>query len=64
MMGKGVRSISSMPVGLFIPPSYLDPYFKNKGWILKILSFKEYLFGRFAFLADYGDHYLIHLQKP
>ncbi|MCC6369572.1 MAG: class I SAM-dependent methyltransferase [Bacteroidia bacterium] len=51
------------PIGLFIPPSYLNPFFTNKAWLLKTLYFFEKLFGRLAFLSNYSDHYLIILTK-
>jgi ubiquinone/menaquinone biosynthesis C-methylase UbiE len=55
--------LETKPVGLFIPPSYLNPFFKNKKVWLYILNFLERLFGRFSFLAAYSDHYLMVLKK-
>ncbi|AXT54380.1 class I SAM-dependent methyltransferase [Aquimarina sp. MMG015] len=51
------------PIGLWIPPSYLESFFKNKSGILKILSNLDMFFRRFAFLSKYSDHYLISLIK-
>lgn len=51
------------PVGLFIPPSYLQPFFENKLWFLKILGLLDYAFTNFSFLANWGDHYVIVLNK-
>lgn len=51
------------PIGLFIPPSYLEPFFKNKQWILKILARAEKLFGNFSIFSNLADHYLIVLKK-
>jgi len=51
------------PIGLFIPPSYLNPYFANKKWALGLLNFFEKLSGGFSFTANYADHYLIILEK-
>ncbi len=51
------------PVGLFIPPSYLNPFFKDKKIFLKVLDFMERVFGGFSFFANYADHYLIVMQK-
>jgi SAM-dependent methyltransferase len=51
------------PVGLFIPPSYLDKFFSNKKWLLLILQFAENIMGRLSFLSDYADHYAIVLKK-
>jgi ubiquinone/menaquinone biosynthesis C-methylase UbiE len=50
------------PVGLVIPPSYLEPFFKNNLLLLKILNFKEKLFS-FSFLSNFADHYFIVFEK-
>ncbi|WP_298311582.1 class I SAM-dependent methyltransferase [uncultured Aquimarina sp.] len=54
---------SLKPIGLWIPPSYLESFFSNKLGVLKILSSLDMLFRRFAFLSKYSDHYLISLVK-
>jgi SAM-dependent methyltransferase len=51
------------PVGLFIPPSYLNSFLLRKKFVLKILSVLENLFGSFSFLANNADHYLMILKK-
>ena len=51
------------PIGLFIPPSYLNSFFENKAWLLKILYHIEKVLGRFSILSNYADHYLIVLKK-
>lgn len=51
------------PIGLFIPPSYLNHYFRNRKWILFIFKVLEKIFGHFSFFADFSDHYLIILKK-
>ncbi|MCX6199152.1 MAG: class I SAM-dependent methyltransferase [Bacteroidetes bacterium] len=50
-------------VGLFVPPSYLQQFFENKLWLLKILGLFDYAFTNFSFLANWGDHYVIVLNK-
>ncbi|MCI5055700.1 MAG: class I SAM-dependent methyltransferase [Flavobacteriales bacterium] len=50
------------PIGLFIPPSYLEKFFKNRPKALKILLFLEKRLG-FNFMSAFADHYLIHLTK-
>ena len=52
-----------IPIGLFLPPSYLDPFFSKHLWLLKLLRSAEKIFGRFSFCADYADHYLIHFTR-
>lgn len=51
------------PIGLFIPPSYLDSFFKRKSFLLNILFALEKIFGSFNFLADNADHYLMVFKK-
>lgn len=51
------------PIGLFIPPSYLEPFFKNKQWLLKILGRTENLIGRVPIFSNLADHYFIVLEK-
>lgn len=52
-----------IPIGLFLPPSYLDPFFTKHLWLLKMLKSAEKIFGRFSSGADYADHYLIHFTR-
>lgn len=49
------------PIGIIIPPSYLESFFRNKTRLLKILNFKE-SFLSFSFLSNFADHYFIVLQ--
>jgi SAM-dependent methyltransferase len=51
------------PIGLFIPPSYLNAYFSNKKMLLRFLNFLEKIFGKFSFLSNYADHYILILRK-
>ncbi|HKR04403.1 MAG TPA: methyltransferase domain-containing protein [Bacteroidia bacterium] len=60
--GTEFRVTVKKPVGIAIPPSYLEPFFKNKTWLLKILNFKERLLS-FSFLSNFADHYFIALQR-
>ena len=51
------------PIGLFIPPSYLEPFFKNKLGLLNLLSSFDRIFNNSRFVSKYSDHYIIALQK-
>ncbi len=51
------------PIGFFIPPSYLESYFKNKDKVISFLSSLEQNIKNVTWLARYSDHYLIVLQK-
>lgn len=50
------------PIGICIPPSYLEPFFRNRkrllGWLIRL----ERIFSR-RFYSDYADHFIIVLQK-
>lgn len=55
--------IASKPVGFFVPPSYLEPFFKNKKGLLKFLNYLENKTKNWSFLSKYADHYILILQK-
>ncbi|MBC7863051.1 MAG: methyltransferase domain-containing protein [Bacteroidia bacterium] len=57
------NAVNTKPVGLFIPPSYLNNYFGKKKITLNILNLLEKLFGEFSVFSDYADHYFIILEK-
>jgi SAM-dependent methyltransferase len=51
------------PVGLFLPPSYMEGYFKKRKGLLKLLYGLEKLLANFSFLSAYADHFLIVLKR-
>ncbi|UPT69313.1 MAG: methyltransferase domain-containing protein [Flavobacterium sp. JAD_PAG50586_2] len=55
--------IDQKPIGFFVPPSYLEPFFKNKKGFLQILSYLESGIKNWSILSKYADHYIITLQK-
>jgi ubiquinone/menaquinone biosynthesis C-methylase UbiE len=60
---SGFKVMALKPIGLFIPPTFLEERVKNKKWLLKCLYLLERIFSQFKSLSNYADHYLIHLQK-
>ena len=56
-----IRSIK--PIGLFIPPSYLNGFFSRHPRLLKVLGKIESKIENYSLLSAYADHYLIHLIK-
>jgi ubiquinone/menaquinone biosynthesis C-methylase UbiE len=50
------------PIGLFVPPSYLQSSFLGKKRMVSFLNKLDIVFG-FSFLAKFADHYYIELQK-
>ena len=55
--------ISVKPVGFFVPPSYLNGFFRNKKRLLQFLNALEQGIKNRSFLSKYADHYIIVLQK-
>ncbi len=55
--------VDQKPIGFFVPPSYLEPYFKNKKGVLGVLNSFENQIKNWAFLSKYADHYIITLQR-
>jgi SAM-dependent methyltransferase len=51
------------PVGLFIPPSYLEPVVKRNRFLVPLIRLAEWLAGSINVLSDYADHTFIVLQK-
>lgn len=60
--GANYRVVSQRPVGLFVPPSYLEPFFSNKKFLLSLLYGFERLFAA-PFFSNLADHFYIHLKK-
>ena len=55
--------VAVKPIGFFVPPSYLDGFFKNKKGILRFLNRLEQGIKNHSSLSKYADHYIIILQK-
>jgi ubiquinone/menaquinone biosynthesis C-methylase UbiE len=51
------------PIGFFVPPSYLEPFFGRHPNLFSMLDASESGARHFRFLARHSDHYLIHLRK-
>lgn len=52
-----------LPVGLFIPPSFLEPFFAKRLGLFSVLGFLEKHLAKASWQAALSDHYLIHYQK-
>lgn len=55
--------VAQKPIGFFVPPSYLEPFFSNKKGILRFLNSLENGISNWSFLSKYADHYIIILKK-
>lgn len=51
------------PVGLFVPPSYLEPFFARKSFLFSMLIGLDRLLAHGKWCADAADHYLIVLKN-
>jgi SAM-dependent methyltransferase len=51
------------PIGLFIPPSYLESFFQKKSVILLLLNFLEKISAHGRWLANRADHYWILFER-
>lgn len=56
------RAIKIKPIGLWVPPSYLETSFLSKKTILKLLNTMDRIFHN-SRLSKYSDHFYIELQK-
>lgn len=54
---------SIKPIGFFVPPSYLEPFFSNKPRLLAILKKMDNGIRNWSLTSKYADHYLIAMQK-
>ncbi len=50
------------PIGLFIPPSYLEPLIQKNKLLLPVVKWLENAFGNIGFLANYSDHIYIEMK--
>lgn len=50
------------PIGLFVPPSYLAPFFEKRPRLFSFLKRADQ-FLSFGFMADYADHFFISLVR-
>lgn len=57
------ENIDLYPIGFFIPPSYLELFFKNKKRLLHLFKKVDGLFQKKQWISKYSDHYFISLKK-
>lgn len=55
-------SVSIKPVGIALPPSYLDNFLNlGKSWLFRLDKIEK-LFHNYSGLASYADHFIVDLQ--
>jgi hypothetical protein len=60
---KDFIPVKVRPVGIFIPPSYMEPFARSRPVLFSALKVLDRIFRGFSSLSDQADHYLIHLQR-
>ncbi len=60
---KHFNLLKHKPIGIAIPPSYLDNYFRKHPFILRMLNLIEKILGRFSSLSDKADHFIIDFTR-
>ncbi len=58
---KHFKKRKSVPIGLFVAPSYLEHFFSNKSLVLRFCALMDEFW--LVPFADFADHYLICLEK-
>lgn len=61
-MSNEFKKEKLQPIGLFVPPSYLESFFSKRLGILKFLYSLEKALARFSWQAAIADHYFIQLR--
>jgi ubiquinone/menaquinone biosynthesis C-methylase UbiE len=55
--------IAIRPVGLILPPSFLEGFFRRKKKLLKLFNLIDRILGRSRLFAGISDHFLFDLKK-
>lgn len=56
------RTVATKPIGIVLPPSYLENFFNRKKRLLLRLNRVEKRINRFSFYSGMADHFVIDLQ--
>ncbi|NRB53248.1 MAG: class I SAM-dependent methyltransferase [Saprospiraceae bacterium] len=62
LYSESFQCIDQFPIGLFVPPSYMEEWFTHKPTLLKALGWLDTWCRRKSW-ADYGDHIGLVLKK-
>jgi len=61
--GGHFQVLQTRPAGLFLPPTYLEHFFRGKKLLFRVLSVADRLAGGFSAFSDRADHYIIEFRK-
>lgn len=62
LIGRNFKAQKSRPIGLFIPPSYMEGFFVRNPRLLRFLNFLESIFANFSWQSRFSDHYYIQYK--
>jgi len=62
LIGVVAKREKTRPIGLFVPPSYLEGFFSKRKSLLNLLDRMEDLFAFFSWQAGMADHYYIEYK--
>jgi SAM-dependent methyltransferase len=60
---EGFKVERILPLGLCLPPSYMDNFFRRHATLARLSASGERLFGNMAVGAAMSDHYIIDLKR-
>lgn len=63
LAGANFSGVRMYPVGLFVPPSYLEPLVNRIPGLLSLLGWLDRRLAHWSAASDYADHYIICMQK-
>lgn len=63
LLAKDYQIQKVRPVGLFIPPSFIEPLMQKSNLLFNVLKWMDNLFNRISILAMASDHYIIIAEK-
>lgn len=62
-LGKNFILTAQRPIGFWLPPSYMDNFFKRRKGVLRLLNWLEQRTSNWQWLANRADHYLIIIKR-
>jgi hypothetical protein len=62
-LARDFKIITIRPVGLFLPPTFLEVFFHKKKGLLKLLGLIEKIFHKLNIFAKVSDHFLFDLKS-
>lgn len=54
--------VNKSPIGLFLPPTYMESFFNKRPVLLSFFNKLESKFGKYNWSAVFGDHFLIEMK--